>query len=102
MALGHNIGTYKMSKISKDISDFKLSHTVKLYLTLENLYNANNSILSLMEKMSLPNVCRTNIAQSFTSSDGQKFNIAVDSLNSNYSFKYHGQYKGSSILNFLD
>jgi len=37
-----------------------------------------------------------------TSSDGQKYNIAVDSLNSNYSFKYFGKDKGVTVYSFID
>jgi TnpA family transposase len=37
-----------------------------------------------------------------TSSDGQKFEVAVDSLQATYSFKYFGQEQGVSACNFLD
>jgi TnpA family transposase len=37
-----------------------------------------------------------------TSSDGQKFEVAVDSLNANYSFKYVGKDKGVSVVTFID
>lgn len=37
-----------------------------------------------------------------TSSDGQKAEVAVDSLNANYSFKYLGKEKGVSIISFID
>jgi TnpA family transposase len=37
-----------------------------------------------------------------TSSDGQKFEVAVDSLNANYSFKYLGKDKGVSVVTFID
>ena len=37
-----------------------------------------------------------------TSSDGQKFEVAVDSLNANYSYKYLGKDKGVSVVTFID
>ena len=37
-----------------------------------------------------------------TGSDGQKYDIAVDSLNANYSFKYFGKDQGVSVYTFLD
>ena len=50
--------------------------------------------------------CRTCTGRSpivlHTSSDGQKFEVAVDSLNANYSFKYLGKDKGVSVVSFID
>jgi TnpA family transposase len=37
-----------------------------------------------------------------TSSDDQKFEVAVDSLNARHSFKYFGQNKGVSVYSFID
>ena len=37
-----------------------------------------------------------------TASDGQKFNLSVDSLNSGYSFKYFGLGRGVSRYSFVD
>ena len=37
-----------------------------------------------------------------TSSDGQKFEVAVESLNANSSFKYFGQSKGVTVYSFID
>jgi TnpA family transposase len=37
-----------------------------------------------------------------TSSDGQKYAVAGDSLNANYSFKYFGKGKGVTVKSFID
>jgi TnpA family transposase len=37
-----------------------------------------------------------------TSSDGQRYEDTVDSLNANFSFKYHGNSKGVTAYGFLD
>ena len=37
-----------------------------------------------------------------TSSDGQKFEVKVESLNANHSFKYFGKGKGVSVYSFID
>ena len=37
-----------------------------------------------------------------TSSDGQKFEVRVDSLNANYSFKYFGKDQGVAAYTFRD
>ena len=55
-----------------------------------------------MDRMSLPNIYRQNSDVLHTSSDGQKFEVAVDSLNANYSFKYLGKDKGVSVITFID
>jgi TnpA family transposase len=52
--------------------------------------------------MSLPNIYRNRPDVLHTSSDGQKIEVAVDSLNANYSFKYLGKDKGASVITFID
>jgi TnpA family transposase len=59
-------------------------------------------IISLMDRMELPNIYRRQNEILHTSSDGQKFEVAVDSLNANYSFKYFGQGRGVSVYSFID
>ena len=46
-----------------------------------------------MDRTGLPNIYRRDDDVLHTSSDGQKFEVAVDSLNANYSFKYTGKDK---------
>jgi Tn3 transposase DDE domain len=41
-----------------------------------------------MDRLELPNRARRLPDRLHTSSDGQKFEVRVDSLNANYSFKY--------------
>ncbi len=47
-----------------------------------------------MNALDLPNLYRGDKDSLHTSSDGQKIDMAVDSLNAGYSFKYHGMNKG--------
>ncbi len=70
--------------------------------SIDNLNNANDKIVNFIDKIELSKVFKRNQEKTHTSSDGQKFNIAVDSLNSNYSFKYFGKGKGVSIYSFID
>jgi TnpA family transposase len=55
-----------------------------------------------MDRMTLPNIYRQIPDLLHTSSDGQKFEVSVDSLNANYSFKYLGKDKGVSVVTFID
>ena len=52
--------------------------------------------------MQLPKRYRRNQNQLHTSSDGQKVEIGVESLNANHSFKYFGQGKGAGTYTFID
>ena len=59
-----------------------------------SIHAANDHVLRLMNQLELPEVYRDQPGILHTSSDGQKFEVGVDSLNANYSFKYFGQGKG--------
>ena len=102
MGYGCNIGIQKIAKISRHVRRNELENTVNWYFSAENLNNANDRILEMVDSLELPVVFKRNLHQTHTSSDGQKFNIAVDSLNANYSYKYCGKDKGVSVYGFID
>jgi len=52
--------------------------------------------------LELPNLSRRSPDRLHTSSDGQKFEVRVDSLNANYSYKYFGKGQGVSVYTFRD
>jgi TnpA family transposase len=99
---GCDIGHRKLAQISKKIDENELETVVNWYFSLQNVQGANDRILQMMDRMNLPNVYRRDDDILHTSSDGQKFEVAVDSLNANYSFKYLGKEKGVSVVTFLD
>lgn len=101
IGFGCDIGHRKLAQISKQIDEVNLDNAVNWYFSLQNVQDANDRILRLIDKMSLPNIYRQNSDVLHTSSDGQKFEVAVDSLNANYSFKYLGKDKGVSVVTFL-
>jgi TnpA family transposase len=102
IAYGCNIGIAKTAKISKNIKQNELENTVNWYFSDDNLMQANNQIIELIENLELHKIFKKEDSKVHTSSDGQKFNISVDSLNSNYSFKYFGKGKGVSVYSFID
>lgn len=102
MAYGCNIGISKMAKISRGIDPYDLEKAVNWYLSVEGIHQAIDKILDFMSQLELPSLFRKNPDQLHTSSDGQKFNVAVDSLNANYSFKYFGKESGVSVSGFTD
>ena len=102
IGFGCDIGHRKLAQISKQIDEAELDNTVNWYFSLQNVQDANDRILRRMDRMKLPNIYRQNSGLLHTSSDGQKFEVAVDSLNANYSFKYLGKDKGVSVVTFVD
>ena len=102
IGFGCDIGHRKLAQISRQIDESDLDNVVNWYFSLQNVQDANDRILRLMDKMDLPNIYRQDSDVLHTSSDGQKFEVAVDSLNANYSFKYLGKDKGVSVVTFID
>lgn len=99
---GCDIGQSKIAQISKQISENELENTINWYFALLNIDAANDRILSILDRLELPNLYRRAADKLHTSSDGQKFEVAVESLNANYSFKYFGQSKGVTVYSFID
>jgi TnpA family transposase len=102
IGFGCDIGHRKLAQISKKIDEGDLDQAVNWHFSLQNVQGANDRILQLVDRMSLPNIHRRQSDVLHTSSDGQKFEVAVDSLNANYSFKYLGKDKGVSVVTFID
>jgi len=61
-----------------------LEHTVNWHFTLDGLQAASDRVVRLMDRLELPNLARRLPDQLHTSSDGQKFEVRIDSLNANY------------------
>jgi hypothetical protein len=91
MGYGCAIGTQKIAKISTQINANNLDRVINWYFSLENLQAANDRILTLLDKMDLPNIYRRAQNKIHSRSDGQKREVQTESLNANYSFKYFGK-----------
>jgi TnpA family transposase len=102
IGLGCTIGICKMARISHPIREAELEHTVNWYFSVDNLVAANDRVLQLIDRLDLPNVSRGTPDRLHTVSDGQKFEVRVDSLNANYSYKYFGKGQGVSVYAFRD
>ena len=99
---GCQIGTGKVARISNQISGAELERTINWYFSRDNVAEASDKILALMDQLPLPHLYRRHEDKIHTSSDGQKVEVGVDSLNANYSYKYFGQSKGASAYTFID
>jgi len=102
IGLGCFIGLPKLASISTPLSEAELDTTVHWYFSPETIQGANDRILHFMDQLELPEIYRRHPGRLHTSSDGQRFEVAVDSLLATYSFKYFGQRQGVSAYNFLD
>ena len=102
IGIGCAIGLRRMMRISRGITEAELEHTVNWHFTLDGLQAASDRVVRLMDRLDLPNLTRRSPDRLHTSSDGQKFEVRVDSLNANYSFKYFGKEQGVAAYTFRD
>ncbi len=102
VALGCELGVAKVTYTSKQLGETELENTVNRYFTLDNLRSANRNLVEFLDSLEIPNLYRRASGKLHTSSDGQKYEVSVPSLNANYSFKYFGQNKGVSVYSFID
>jgi len=102
MAYGCNLGLTRMAHATKHVAQSTLENTVNWYFSLENLRRANDAVVALTGKLPVSRLFQRDLNQTHTSSDGQKYYVAVDSIHATYSYKYFGQEKGIVSYGFLD
>jgi TnpA family transposase len=101
IGLGCGIGLRKMARISGTIREDALEHAANWHFSRENLIAANDRIVAFMDGLELPEIYRRKPNQSHTASDGQKFEVTVDSLTANHSYKYFGKGQGVSVYTYV-
>lgn len=99
---GCNIGIPRMGQMVKSMTKEDLEYATQKQFSVQNLHNANNAILHLMEGIPTAGLYKKDTTQTHTSSDGQKVPVGVESLYASYSYKYFGSQKGVSIYSFID
>ena len=102
IGIGCAIGLRRMMRISRGINEDELEHTVNWHFTLDGLQAASDRVVRLMDQLELPNLMRRVPDRLHTSSDGQQFEVRVESLHANYSFKYFGKEQGVAAYTFRD
>lgn len=102
LGLRSNIGIHRMHQISVGIKKNSLINTVKWYFNKGSLLNANDSILQLINQISLPKIFIEDPEVLHGSSDGMKVAVGAESILANFSFKYFGKEKGMSVYTFID
>lgn len=76
-----------MAQITTSVSENGLDEVVKWYCTLENLKQANEAVLRFTRELKLRIHLKDDPDLTYTSSDGQKVEVAQDSLLARSSFK---------------
>src|SRR5260221_10295944 len=80
IGIGCTIGIRKMARISHPISESELENAVNWFFSVDNINAASDRVLQLMDRLELPKLLQRTPGRSHTSSDGQKFEVRVDSL----------------------
>jgi TnpA family transposase len=102
MAYGCNLGLTRMAHATKHVAQSALENTVNWYFSLDNVRRANDAVVALTGKLPVSRLFQRDPHQTHTSSDGQKYYVAVDSIHATHSYKYFGQDKGIVSYGFLD
>ncbi len=102
MAYGCNLGLTRMAHATKHVARATLENTVNWHFSLDNLRRANDAVVALTGKLPVSRLFKRHPEAVHTSSDGQKYYVAVDSIHATYSYKYFGQEKGIVSYGFLD
>lgn len=102
MALGCNVGVRRMAQITRSVSENSLDELVKWYCSLDNLRQANESVLLFTRELKLRIHLKDHPDVTYTSSDGRKMEVAQDSLLARPSFEYFGNRKGITAYNYTD
>lgn len=101
IALGEHLSVPKLSKLAREIELATLESTTNGFFTLENVRRANDAVIRFVNQLPLAKVFIGDYGLQ-TSSDGQKWTIAYESLNANKSFKYGGRDPVVSAYTFID
>ena len=67
-----------------------LENTVNWYFSLDNLRRANDAVVALTGKLLVSRLSQRHPEAVHTSSDGQKYYMAVNSIYATYSYRYFG------------
>lgn len=99
MAMGTNMGLWKMAEVS-GLSHASMTTTARNYLRLETIRAANDAITNTTAK--LPAFHLYNIQDNLhSSSDGQRMETQIDTINARHAPKYFGLQKGVSAYTLV-
>jgi TnpA family transposase len=99
IAMGTNMGLWKMAEVS-GLNHPSLMTTARNYLRLETLHAANDAICNVIA--ALPVFHQYDIQDAMhSSSDGQRIETQIDTINARHASKYFGLKKGVSAYTLV-
>lgn len=99
VAMGTNMGAWKMAEVSS-LSHSSLLTTVRNYVRLETLHAANDAISNATASLSAFHLYDIQDAM-HSSSDGQRIETQINTINARHSPKYFGLQKGVSAYTLV-
>ncbi|MBL4761319.1 MAG: Tn3 family transposase [Gammaproteobacteria bacterium] len=102
IGIGCNIGLDKIVNISHGVNENTLKNTVNWCFDLKNIAEANRILVKAINSQTLSNSFGKSSDMLYSSSDGRKIGVAVDSLLASRSYKYFGKDQGVVIYTFID
>lgn len=98
---GLHFTDHKFGKLCEAVNNTSLTTAANNYLSTNNASLASDKIVNFADGMGLSKIYMDG-DKLYTSSDGQKYSMSVDSLNAAPSYKYGGKDKVIVSYNFLD
>lgn len=102
VGLGCNLGLRRLAQVAPQVDEAALQRLASTHFTLDNLRQANELILAFTRQLRLRDAFRPSPDVLHSSSDGQKYDLAVDSLGGSASFKYFGNRRGLTAYSYVD
>lgn len=99
VAMGTNMGLWKMAEVS-GLSHSSMTTTARNYLRQETLHAANDAITNAIAKLPVFHLYDIQEAM-HSSSDGQRMETQIDTINARHSPKYFGLQKGVSAYTLV-
>ena len=102
VGLGCNLGLRRLAQVAPQVDEAALQRLASTHFSLDNLRQANELILNFTRQLRLREAFRLSPDVLHSSSDGQKYDLAVDSLGGSASFKYFGNRRGLTAYSYVD
>ena len=102
VGLRRNLGLRRLAQVAPQVDEAALQRLASTHFSLDNLRQANELILNFTRQLRLREAFRFSPDVLHSSSDGQKYDLAVDSLGGSASFKYFGNRRGLTTYSYVD
>lgn len=103
VSLGCNISFRQMANAcGSTITESKLQRVNDWLFSKKCIQKANDQIVKEINALALPNIFKPDPDADYSSSDGAKITVAVNSILANFSFKYYGKESGVTANSYIN